>query len=336
MPAAGFPLRLIEVGALNESEPENPSQNRYWTCRGPFAARTILRISARSRDRRRRIRLRSGHAGSGTETNSNVAFEPNVVPGFANRIVARWVSAAAVHFEEDRQNSSLGRTVTGVPVRQAFFETRHNIQGSAATLLVFGGSQGAHAINQAMIQSLAGITASKIPGSTSSTRPENVIIMKPKPPILHWGAAAPRCIDLSTICRHLFSQADLIVCRSGASTVAEIAAAGKPAVFVPFPRAADDHQKRNAAGSWNGWSGRHAGGSATHARKSGRNGTRSISGSARVDSDGEVSAQTGASDRSTRHRGHGWQKLCRVSEISQIKCLPRYNACISWASAASA
>jgi UDP-N-acetylglucosamine--N-acetylmuramyl-(pentapeptide) pyrophosphoryl-undecaprenol N-acetylglucosamine transferase len=43
-----------------------------------------------------------------------------------------------------------------------------------------------------------------------------------------------------------FAQADLIVCRSGASTVAEITAAGKPAVFVPFPRAADDHQKRNA------------------------------------------------------------------------------------------
>src|SRR5260221_3541754 len=81
-----------------------------------------------------------------------VAFEPNVVPGFANRMVARFVSAAAVHFEETTKYFCHAE-VTGVPVRQAFFEIPPK-RGGTPTLLVFGGSQGAHAINEAMIRCL--------------------------------------------------------------------------------------------------------------------------------------------------------------------------------------
>ena len=81
-----------------------------------------------------------------------LAFEPNVVPGFANRMVARFVSAAAVHFQETAKYFRHAE-VTGVPVRQAFFDipAKH---GGTPTLLVFGGSQGAHAINEAMIRCL--------------------------------------------------------------------------------------------------------------------------------------------------------------------------------------
>src|SRR5947208_11396508 len=86
---------------------------------------------------------------------STLAFEPNVVPGFANRMVARWVSVAAVHFEETCEYFPRCK-VTGVPVRDAFFQIPSKNSGPP-TLLVFGGSQGARAINQAMIESLPGL-----------------------------------------------------------------------------------------------------------------------------------------------------------------------------------
>src|SRR5437016_10099710 len=82
-----------------------------------------------------------------------LAFEPNFVPGFANRVVARLVAAAAVHFEETRRYFRNPR-VTGVPVRPEFFRIGPRPSGAAPTLLIFGGSQGAAPINRAVIDSL--------------------------------------------------------------------------------------------------------------------------------------------------------------------------------------
>src|SRR5262249_35049942 len=90
-----------------------------------------------------------------------VAFEPNIVPGFANRVVARRVSVAAVHFEETT-NYFRDSKITGVPVRQAFFNLPPK-NDPRPTLLVFGGSQGAHGINQAIIQAAATL-CQRIPG----------------------------------------------------------------------------------------------------------------------------------------------------------------------------
>jgi UDP-N-acetylglucosamine--N-acetylmuramyl-(pentapeptide) pyrophosphoryl-undecaprenol N-acetylglucosamine transferase len=175
-----------------------------------------------------------------------LAFEPNVVPGFANRVVARFVSAAAVHFEETAKYFR-NAEVTGVPVRQAFFEIPMK-RGGRPTLLVFGGSQGAHAINEAMIRCLPELRrqASQIH-----------IIHQTGERDYHDARAAYNSFTVSgdesaEVFKFIedmpaaFARCDLIVCRAGASTVAEIAAAGKPAVFVPFPRAADDHQRVNA------------------------------------------------------------------------------------------
>jgi UDP-N-acetylglucosamine--N-acetylmuramyl-(pentapeptide) pyrophosphoryl-undecaprenol N-acetylglucosamine transferase len=175
-----------------------------------------------------------------------LAFEPNVVPGFANRMIARWVSAAAVHFEETCHYFPRCR-VTGVPVREAFFHIsaiNRRVSGDAPTLLVFGGSQGARAINQAMIDSLAGLRA-KIPAihiihQTGQRDYDRVLAAYEQS---GFSADVHKFIDDMP---GTFARADLLVCRSGASTVAEIAAAGKPAIFVPFPAAADDHQNVNA------------------------------------------------------------------------------------------
>jgi UDP-N-acetylglucosamine--N-acetylmuramyl-(pentapeptide) pyrophosphoryl-undecaprenol N-acetylglucosamine transferase len=171
-----------------------------------------------------------------------LAFEPNVVPGFANRIVAHFVSSAAVHFDETAEYFRHGE-VTGVPVREAFFEIPAK-RGGTPTVLVFGGSQGAHAINDAMIQCLS-VLKREAPGihiiHQTGERDYNDALAAYKS---HGDSAEVfKFIDNMPAA---FACADLVVCRSGASTVAEITAAGKPAVFIPFPRAADDHQRRNA------------------------------------------------------------------------------------------
>jgi UDP-N-acetylglucosamine--N-acetylmuramyl-(pentapeptide) pyrophosphoryl-undecaprenol N-acetylglucosamine transferase len=174
-----------------------------------------------------------------------LAFEPNVVPGFANRVVARFVSGAAVHFTETAKYFRHAE-VTGVPVRQAFFETPPK-QGGTPTLLVFGGSQGAHAINDAMIRCLPDLMR-QAPGihiiHQTGERDYNDAAAAYKSQMGSNNSA--EVFKFIEDMPAAFARADLLVCRSGASTVAEITAAGKPAIFVPFPRAADDHQRVNA------------------------------------------------------------------------------------------
>ena len=173
-----------------------------------------------------------------------LAFEPNVVPGFANRMVARKVSGAAVHFEETARYFR-NAEVTGVPVREAFFQIAGRPTGNAdPTLLVFGGSQGANAINQAMIQCLPELVK-QIPNIHIIHQTGERGYNDAQAAYQQAGLSAevsPFITDMPAV----FARADLMLCRSGASTVAEITAAGKPAVFVPFPRAADDHQRVNA------------------------------------------------------------------------------------------
>jgi UDP-N-acetylglucosamine--N-acetylmuramyl-(pentapeptide) pyrophosphoryl-undecaprenol N-acetylglucosamine transferase len=172
-----------------------------------------------------------------------LAFEPNVVPGFANRLVAPVASAAAVHFEETGRYFRRFR-VTGVPVRKAFFEIRARTGDPRPTLLVFGGSQGAHFINAVVTSSLGALHAA-VPGLHIIHQTGERDYNEAQAAYLATGGSAevyPFIDDMPAA----FARADLLLCRSGASTVAEIMAAAKPAIFVPFPRAADDHQKRNA------------------------------------------------------------------------------------------
>jgi UDP-N-acetylglucosamine--N-acetylmuramyl-(pentapeptide) pyrophosphoryl-undecaprenol N-acetylglucosamine transferase len=180
-----------------------------------------------------------------------LAFEPNVVPGFANRVVARFVSAAAVHFEETAKYFRHAE-VTGVPVRQAFFEIQPK-RGGVPTLLVFGGSQGAHAINEAMVRCLP-VLRQEAPGihvihQTGERDYNDALAAYRGLQDVADARAGSFTFEVFKFVEDMpaaFTRADLVVCRSGASTVAEIAATAKPAIFVPFPRAADDHQRVNA------------------------------------------------------------------------------------------
>ena len=257
VPQAGFPLDLIKVGALKNVSLITRARTLFDLPRALWVAGRM--VSEFDPD----VVIGVGGYASGPAMLAAIrrriptlAFEPNVVPGFANRLVARWVKAAAVHFEETCQYFPNCK-VTGVPVRQAFFEIpagcpmsrdfRDMGTGqpkSPPTLLVFGGSQGAHAINQAMMESLGGLKQ-KIPGIhvVHQTGQRDYDAVQAAYRQAGISGEVHRFIDDMPA---MFARADLLVCRSGASTVGEITAAGKPAVFVPFPRAADDHQNVNA------------------------------------------------------------------------------------------
>jgi UDP-N-acetylglucosamine--N-acetylmuramyl-(pentapeptide) pyrophosphoryl-undecaprenol N-acetylglucosamine transferase len=242
VPAAGFELRLIQVGALKNVSLQTRLKTFGDLPRAIWASSRILA------EFRPDVVIGVGGYASGPAMLAAVArriprlvFEPNFVPGFANRVVASFVSAAAVQFQETGKYFRRCE-VTGVPVREAFFK----IDGSPSspTLLVFGGSQGAHAINQVVMQSAAELL-SKVAGlrivhQTGERDYNDALAAYQK---LDGAAEAYRFIDDMP---SFFARASLLLCRSGASTVGEVTAAGKAAIFVPFPRAADDHQKRNA------------------------------------------------------------------------------------------
>lgn len=253
VPAAGYQLELVEIGALKKVSMATRLKTLF------DLPRAVLRAKAILNEFNPDVVIGVGGYASGPAMlaavlsgSPTLAFEPNVVPGFVNKVVGVMVSAAAVQFEATCRYFQRCR-VTGVPVRQDFFRVgsapEHKPQSScgpqcAPTLLVFGGSQGAHAINQAIMDSLQSLQC-----EFSNLRIIHQLGEKDyheaQAAYLHSGVTA-ELYPFITEMWEAFRKADLIVCRSGASTVAEITAAAKPAVFVPFPHAADDHQTRNA------------------------------------------------------------------------------------------
>jgi UDP-N-acetylglucosamine--N-acetylmuramyl-(pentapeptide) pyrophosphoryl-undecaprenol N-acetylglucosamine transferase len=242
VPAAGFVLELVQVGALNRVSFMTRLKTLLDLPRAVWDSRRVLS------EFRPDIVIGVGGYASGPAMLAallsrvpTLVFEPNFVPGFANRLVAPLVSGAAVHFAETGRYFRRCE-VTGVPVREAFFQITN--PANTRTLLVFGGSQGAHAINQVVMDSVADLRQ-RVPGIhiVHQTGERDYNDAQAAYAKLGDSVEAHRFIDDMP---SSFARADLLICRSGASTVAEVTAAGKPAVFVPFPRAADDHQKRNA------------------------------------------------------------------------------------------
>jgi UDP-N-acetylglucosamine--N-acetylmuramyl-(pentapeptide) pyrophosphoryl-undecaprenol N-acetylglucosamine transferase len=247
VPEAGFPLELIHVGQLKNVSLRTKLRT---TADLPLGVRLCVRLL---RSFRPDVVVGVGGYASGPAMMAAIllrvptlAFEPNAVPGLANRLVGRMVSAAAVNFEETRRYFRRAR-VTGIPVRQEFFAIGAKADDAARQLLVFGGSQGARIFNDVMPR-IARRLLEYVPGLT--------ILHQAGPKQVKSTEEAYRAsgADLSRweVAAYLddmpkrFADADLILCRSGASTVAELAAAARAAVLVPFPGAADDHQMKNA------------------------------------------------------------------------------------------
>jgi len=246
VPEAGFRLRLVDVG---------PLKNVSLATR----LRTLLDLPRSVMDCKRLIRefkpsvvFGVGGYASGPAMAAALqlkvpamVFEPNAMPGLANRLVGKRVQAAAVNFPL-AASWFRAAEVTGIPVRPAFF-TIEPFQGNSPRLLVFGGSQGARLFNRtlpqiapSLLDSVPGLNIVHQSGVRHAETTTSAYIASGADPA-RWEVH-PFFDDMPL----RFAQASLVMARSGASTVAELAAAGKPSLLVPFAAAADDHQKRNA------------------------------------------------------------------------------------------
>ncbi|MCU0226844.1 MAG: undecaprenyldiphospho-muramoylpentapeptide beta-N-acetylglucosaminyltransferase [Bryobacterales bacterium] len=245
-PEAGFPIRFVRAQGLNRVGLVNAMRSLSLLPGSVFqAAREI-------RDFQPHVLFSMGGyvagpvmaAGRLTGT-PMVIMEPNAYPGLTARWTSKVVRRALVNFPETLAFFPPGRAqVTGVPVREAFFHLPVLDPRPPFTLLVTGGSQGSRALNSALREAWPVWKRSGVPLRIlhQAGRLEVDAVGRD---FAHSG------LDGEVFAFHpdmpaLFGQAHLVVGRSGASAVAELCAAGRPSILVPFPAAADNHQLKNA------------------------------------------------------------------------------------------
>jgi UDP-N-acetylglucosamine--N-acetylmuramyl-(pentapeptide) pyrophosphoryl-undecaprenol N-acetylglucosamine transferase len=172
-----------------------------------------------------------------------VILEPNAKPGFTNRVLRPFVRRAACSYEEARRTFGDKGVVTGNPVRGGFARLARKAHRAPYTLLAFGGSQGSRVLNHALLAALP-----HLPGR-DRLRIVHQTGVAMRGEVAAAYAAAGREAEVLEFLDDMearFAEADLVLSRSGATTCAELTAAGKAAVLVPFALAADDHQRSNA------------------------------------------------------------------------------------------
>jgi len=178
-----------------------------------------------------------------------IVLEQNAAPGLTNRLLARIVHAAAVTYEETLTHFRGRGFVSGNPVRAEFFAAAGAVapatRGSPAhRVLVLGGSQGAHALNLA-VTAAAPALLRRVPDLQVLHQTGARDLDAVREAYRSTGAQARAESFLNPVAPEMIA-ADLVICRAGATTLAELAASGRPAVLVPYPAATDDHQRRNA------------------------------------------------------------------------------------------
>jgi len=242
VPAAGFPLIYIDIGGLNRV---SLARKLTTLAKLPFTTLGCLKLRGAA------VFSMGGYVAGPPvmaallKRTPVVVMEPNAVPGFTNRVIARFVSRALISFPETARWFRAGCTeLTGLPVREEFFQIPPKPRADTLTVLITGGSQGSRTLNRAARQSWplfrqAGFPI-RIVHQTGASGSESL-----RDEFASSGLAG-EIVPFITDMPAAFRQADLIVCRSGAGAVSELAAAGKPSILVPFPFAADDHQTRNA------------------------------------------------------------------------------------------
>jgi UDP-N-acetylglucosamine--N-acetylmuramyl-(pentapeptide) pyrophosphoryl-undecaprenol N-acetylglucosamine transferase len=252
VPEAGFRLELVRSGQL---------KNVSLATRLKTAADVplgVLRCVRLMRAFRPQVVVGVGGYASGPAMVAallsripTLVYEPNAVPGLTNRLVGKRVSAAAVNFAQTVKWFR-NAEVTGVPVRAEIFDLPPRPAGAAPRLLVTAGSNGALVFNETMprivarlLEAVPGLTVVHQAGTRrlEQTRAEfaaNVSQATGAADAGRWSVEA-----FLTDMPAQYAAADVVLARAG-STVAELCAAGKPSVLVPFAAAADDHQRKNA------------------------------------------------------------------------------------------
>jgi UDP-N-acetylglucosamine--N-acetylmuramyl-(pentapeptide) pyrophosphoryl-undecaprenol N-acetylglucosamine transferase len=249
VPRETFPLDLIRVAGLKG---KSRLERSIGLSLLPLAAIDAVRVLSK---RRPDVVLGVGGFASGPVLAlaallgyPTMLLEQNALPGITNRILARLVRAAAVNFEAALAFFPRTGFVAGNPVRPEFFpaqnEERNHDRFAQGRVLVFGGSQGAHAINVAMVEAAPRLAASGIRlAITHQTGERDLDLVR---------AAYERAGLAAGVEAFIFQidgamkAADVVICRAGATTLAELAASATPAILVPLPTATDDHQRKNA------------------------------------------------------------------------------------------
>ncbi len=246
VPTAGFALELIRIGGLKRV---GLAQTAATLAQLPVSTMHASRLL---KERRVAAVFSMGGYVAGPPVIAAllrrvpvVLMEPNAVPGITNRWIARYVRRALISFPETAAYFPAGRTeLAGLPVREEFFEVSSAPPAGKFTVLITGGSQGSRTLNQAARQSLrlfrASNTQFRMIHQCGAAALEGM-----RAAYAESGVEA-EVLSFIPDMPTAFSQVHLVVSRSGAGAVAELAAAGKPSILTPFPFAADQHQLRNA------------------------------------------------------------------------------------------
>jgi UDP-N-acetylglucosamine--N-acetylmuramyl-(pentapeptide) pyrophosphoryl-undecaprenol N-acetylglucosamine transferase len=261
LPKAGYQLECIATTGMRGKSALSKVKGIWLLLRGYAQSRRIVRSFKPD------LVLGVGGYASGplvlaARNSSCKCFihEQNALPGLTNRILAKVVKKVFISLEESRRHVPAAKLLlTGNPLRRQILEKLHeekkpngngngngngNRNGKGFRLLVFGGSAGAHRINMAMIEALPELTA---------LRERITIIHQTGERDLEEVRQAYRhedfCAEVVPFIDNMaeaYQKADLILCRAGATTIAEVTACGKACIFVPYPYATDDHQRKNA------------------------------------------------------------------------------------------
>lgn len=246
VPAAGFQLSLIHSAGLKRVGLRQLINGLAVLPRSFIEARQIIRQF------RPHVAVGAGGYVSGPVLLMaaimgipTLIMDSNALPGFTNRILSRFVDKAALTFEEAARYFGSKAVVTGNPVRKEFFDIPQKQRGNSTHVLIFGGSQGSRAINDAVLAALSDLT--KMSGSLTITHQTGEadldrVLSAYRDSAFSGSDVRPFIQDIFTE----FAKADLVICRAGATTCAELAAAGKASIMIPLPTAADDHQRKNA------------------------------------------------------------------------------------------
>jgi UDP-N-acetylglucosamine--N-acetylmuramyl-(pentapeptide) pyrophosphoryl-undecaprenol N-acetylglucosamine transferase len=244
VPAAGYPIDWIEIGGLNRV---GLRQTMMSLAELPWSIFEAARALDRARPLTAVFSMGGYVAGPVLiaalwKRLPVVVMEPNAIPGFTHRKLARFISRALVSFEETLRYFPKGRAeVTGRPVAPEFFAIAPKPRTDVTTVLITGGSQGSRTLNRAAEESwpLWKKGSVRLIHQTGERAFEELASK---------FRASGMAGEISAFVEDMpraFAEADVIVSRSG-GTVSEIAAAGKPSILVPLPTAADQHQLRNA------------------------------------------------------------------------------------------
>jgi UDP-N-acetylglucosamine--N-acetylmuramyl-(pentapeptide) pyrophosphoryl-undecaprenol N-acetylglucosamine transferase len=244
LPPLGYRLATIEIGGLKKVGIKRMAQSMLQI------APSLIRSFRIVREFAPKLIVGLGGYSSGPIVIAGkllrvpaLIIEPNVYPGFTNRLLARWVDGAAVAFSETAAWFGRNSRETGIPTRAEFHQIDRTVEDRGPLrILIFGGSRGSHPINLLVSQALPHLKGGKVQLVHQTGQDDLQMIRKAYEQDFPEAKVVEYIDDMPA----QFAATDLIVSRAGASTLAEITAAGKPAILIPFPHAADDHQKKNA------------------------------------------------------------------------------------------